>query len=77
MAEPRELGFGVGSVSTAEVVMMKVADEVLFDESLTWTVKVAVPAVVGTPDTTPAGETLRFKVARLFDPVAPEVTVQI
>jgi hypothetical protein len=40
-------------------------------------VKLAVPVVVGVPDTTPAEDTLRFRDARLFAPVAPDVTVHV
>jgi hypothetical protein len=56
---------------------LKEAVVVLLDESFTCTVKLAVPVDVGVPDTTPELDTLRFRVARLFVPVAPDVTVHV
>jgi hypothetical protein len=59
------------------VLTLNEADTVLLEESLTWTAKLAVPIAVGVPDTTPAEDTLRFRDARLFAPVAPDVTVHV
>ena len=53
------------------------ADTMLLAESSTWTVKFAVPFVVGVPDMTPAEDTLKFRDARLFGPVAPDETVHV
>ena len=57
--------------------MENVAEAVWLPESVTWTVKLAVPVADGVPVMTPVGETARLRVARLVVPVRPEVTVQV
>ena len=50
----------------------------LLAESSTWTIKFAVPFVVGVPDMTPAEEHAQVtRDARLFGPVAPDETVHV
>ena len=57
--------------------MVYVAVAVRLVESVTWTVKLAVPVVAGVPVMTPAAETAKLSVARLLVPVRPDVTDQV
>jgi hypothetical protein len=57
--------------------MENVAEAVWLFESVTWTVKLAMPVADGVPVMTPVGETARLSVARLLGPVRPEVTVHV